>query len=84
MNYFLNSFLLILLLASCKNFPPPRIEMCISGDGHKFICNDKRNDGDGENYEREYPLNYICTNANDYQKLYSYCADLRKQLIKCD
>lgn len=72
------------LVYSCKdNYPPPRIELCITGDDHKLLCNDMRQDEKGENYERDYPLNYLCTNTTDYNKLFAYTANLRKELIKC-
>lgn len=77
--------LLILTLSwACKQgYPPPRLELCTTGDEHKLICNDQRQEETSQNYARPYTLNYVCTNPSDFDRLYSYCADMRKKLIKC-
>jgi len=73
--------LIMLLGNSCQTWPVPKTELCISGDGYTFICNDSRRDP--PDYEREYPVDYICTNPSDYSELYSYCTTIREELIKC-
>lgn len=70
-----------LLVNSCKSFPPPKTELCVSGDNFKFVCNDTRQDP--EDYERDYPLDYVCTNPRDFSRMYDYCVDIREKLVRC-
>lgn len=79
--------LTLLSLASCESYPPPKTELCISGDQDLFLCNDPRRDEDEQDYDLMYPedtLNYLCTNPADYAKLKDYCTDLRTKLINCE
>ena len=70
-----------LLVNSCRSFPPPKSELCLSGDNYTFICHDDRQDP--KDYEKEYPLDYVCTNPKDFSRMYDYCVDIREKLIKC-
>lgn len=78
--------LMLLSASSCDRYPPPKTELCISGDNDAFQCNDMRRDEGEQDYDLTYPhdtLNYICTNPQDYKSLKQYCTDLRAELIKC-
>ena len=77
---------LLLILYSCKQYPPPKTELCIAGEFGLFQCNDLRKIKRKQDYERSYPeqtTNYICTNPSDFALVRNYCADLRRDLIKC-
>ena len=76
--------LIALCLVSCKKYQPPKAELCISGANYSFQCNDMRRVEGQQDYDIAYPLNYICTNPQDYKTAYNYCADLRERLIKCE
>ena len=69
--------------SSCKSFPPPKVELCITSDDYISACVDKRLPEGEQEYDRPYEVNYICTNPADYNQLYNYCMDLREELIKC-
>lgn len=77
---------LLLSLTSCKvPYAPPKSELCITsyiGNEPTFACNDARRDE--PDYDLPYTENYICTNADDYEKIKLYCLDLRERLIKCE
>ena len=73
--------LLMLLVSSCQNFPPPKGEICTAyGDGSgEFACIDTRTE---KEYDRYPHAGDILTNGKDYQQYYNYCNDLRKELIE--
>lgn len=74
---------LLSLIASCKPpYPAPATEVCIHSEGNYGLCTDLR--VSKEPYENNNLTNYICTNPADYDKLYSYTADLRQKLIECE
>jgi len=76
--------LMLVSAGSCKRHAPPKTELCISGNDHRFQCNDPRLPDDDQDYDRPYPINYICTNSDDYKSLYNYTTTLREKLIKCE
>lgn len=74
--------LAILTISSCKNYKPPKVELCgVTQDGD-LACNDPRLDN--SDYFRIPEVGDLCTNANDYEKMRSYCINLRTKLIKCE
>jgi hypothetical protein len=77
------NLLVLLIIQSCNNvpYPPPRTEVCISNGDTTAQCDDIREVP--RNYLRNDIMNYICTNPKDYDRLYLYCANLRKELINC-
>ena len=73
--------------SSCKSFPPPKVELCITSSTSEGVpisaCVDKRLPEEEQEYDKEYEVNNICTNPADYDLLYNYCMDLREKLIQC-
>lgn len=80
----LKSFLIVVVVSSCKRYPPPLIESCIHDDTNSAQCYDPRLEESKREYERTNLENYICTNPDDYNSLYKYTVDLREKLIKCE
>jgi hypothetical protein len=76
------SLMPLFLANTCDKHKPPKVELCVSGDDYLFLCNDQRIDP--PDYELEYPVNYACTNIDDYRLINNYCTDLRSKLIKCE
>ena len=77
----LSVLIVLFISSSCEHFPPPKTQLCVSGDNYKFICNDSREDP--PDFEREYTLDYICTDGTSFSRMYDYCIDIREKLIKC-
>ena len=73
---------LLLLVACNEKYPPPETEICTTSDG-TFICADQRVDK-GKAYVKLIENNYICTPTDDYDRLYAYCSDMRKERIKAE
>lgn len=74
---------LISLIVSCKlPYKFPTVEVCIHSEGNYASCTDLRKSK--EPYENNNLTNYICTNANDYNTMYSFSQDLRQKLIECE
>ena len=84
----LKSLLLILILSlasSCKDgYPPPSLKICATATTQGFLCNDQKLDKDKQSFFEPYTAGYICTDQDNFNNLYAYCADLRKELIKCE
>ena len=71
----------VLTTQGCKEFPPPKTELCIGTSEGDLACNDPRIDD--ESYFRPLNRGDFCTNVDDFKSIESYCIDLRKELIKC-
>lgn len=74
---------LLLGASSCDRYRPPKVERCMLNSDALF-CVDPRLEE--REYDRSYSesLGYLCTSPADYGRLDSYCADIRKRLIKCE
>lgn len=79
-------FVSLLILISCKKYKPPEVEVCASAQTNSdiLICSDPRLPDNQRDYDRNISLGDICTNGADYDKLKSYCGDLRVKLIECE
>jgi len=76
---------LLLLIAGCRvKYAPPSVETCIHNEDMSAECNDMRLPEGEQSYTKYDLTNYMCTNTNDYGKLYAYASDLREKLIKCE
>ena len=76
---------IILISNSCKDgHKPPSLKVCATANTVGFLCNDEsKPEGEQDSFE-PYRSGYICFDQPDFSQLYSYCADLRKDLIKCE
>ena len=75
-------FVLLLLFACNEKYAPPAINICTISDG-TLICADPRINK-GKAYSKLLENNYICTSPDDYDRIYAYCADMRKERIKLE
>ena len=75
----LNSF-----TACSAKYAPPKVENCIHNQDNSGECTDLRKPEGQQQYTNDNLVNYICTNPSDYEKMYSYAADLRQKLIQCE
>lgn len=74
--------LIIFFLQSCKQYPPPKSELCAQHSGGTLVCNDPRRVP--QNYER-FPQNGdLVTSPESFERVKAYCAELRTNLIKCE
>ncbi len=80
----LKSFLVVLAVSSCKTHAPPEIESCVHNEDATAECYDPRLENDRRSYQNQKLENYICTNPNDYERMYNYAVDLRSKLIQCE
>ena len=80
----LNVLIVLILISSCNQYKPPQVELCgVTGDGDA-ACNDQRLPDNQQNYFRPLNTGDLCTNPNDYEKMRTYCIDLRERLINCE
>lgn len=71
--------------SSCSvKYAPPKVETCVHNQDNSAECTDLRLPENDRQYSTEKLENYICTNSDDYGLLYSYAANLREKLIKCE
>jgi len=77
--------LTIILINSCKEgHEPPVLKVCATANTIGFLCDDaSKPDGEQSSFE-PYKSGYICFEEKDFSRLYSYAADLRKDLITCE
>jgi len=76
--------IILLLFISCnEKYPPPMVELCTTDDG-TFACNDLRKPKKEQTYTKLLENNYICINPKDYDRMFAYCSDQRKERIKCE
>lgn len=83
-NVFVLLLILIVISACNTPYPAPKGEICITGDNYEFACNDPRLPENERSYFREYRVNDILTNPDDYKAQYEYCMGLREKLIRCE
>ena len=77
--------LTLLFLSSCKDYPAPKGELCVS-TGHQaseLACSNTALPEDKQKYFRHLEKADFCTEPDQYERVRSYCADLRAELIKC-
>lgn len=81
----LNACLILLILSSCKNYEPPKGELCIIGDAGGICYDIRLPEG-----EREYILphdemiNYIATNPDDWAAQNIWWLGILEKLEKCE
>lgn len=77
-------YLLLFLLVACnEKYAPPLIERCATGLD-SWQCHDIRKPKKEQSYDKTPQENFICTNPDDYDRLYDYVKTIRELLIKCE
>jgi hypothetical protein len=81
------SMSLILLVSfitfSCRKHTPPKAELCGYHEETKVVtCNDPRRTP--ESYDRLLKNGDLCSAPESFERVKSYCGELRSKLIKCE
>jgi len=82
-----NLFIILILscLVSCKDFPPPKGELC-TATGHQaseLACSNTALPEEDQKYFRHLEKADMVTNPDQFERVQAYCIDLRQELIKC-
>ena len=77
---------LMLLLVSCEDHAPPKGELCkgTGFQGGEMACHNSALGDDSDPYFRQLVKGDTCTSKDQYERVYTYTANLRKELIKCE
>lgn len=76
----------LLLLASCKDHAPPKGELCkgTGFQGGELACHNSALGDDSESYFRQMVKGDVVTNNAQYERVFTYASEMRKELIKCE
>ena len=79
------ALLILSCLTSCKDFPPPKGELCVSTgfQASELACDNSALPEEKRKYFRHLKKNDMCTEAAQFERVQAYCIDLRQELIKC-
>ena len=87
MTYF-NVLIILTLsfLSSCKDFPPPKGELCVATgfQSSEIACSNTALPEDKRKYFRQLEKGDMVTEPAQFDRVQAYCIDLRQELIKCN
>jgi hypothetical protein len=69
-------------LIGCRKHKPPKAELCAYDSSEVVVCDDPRIPTG--RIDRKLKRGDLCTSPESYERVYSYCAELRTKLIKCE
>ena len=80
------ALLILSCLSSCKDFPPPKGELCVATgfQSSELACDNSALAEDKRKYFRHLEKSDIVTNPDQFERVQAYCIDLRQELIKCN
>lgn len=83
--YSLFIILILSCLSSCKDYPFPKTELCVATgfQSSEVACSNTAKPDGEQKYFRQLEKGDMVTNPNDFERVQTYCIDLRQELIKC-